>query len=156
MKKSLDIYKILHGIPKVHILLLSRELSIFITEKKRGHADGKACSLRIPPFLLSCSSRRAATRNGCIRRLQRKITSQTDWRSKRHLSGNLKLELESSTSCFCKMALFNRRTSSTDVRTNLTGLNTEEGKDAAYVSIFCRVANAFQIDKYYTWKDPEF
>ena len=54
------------------------------------------------------------------------------------------------------MALFNRRTSSTDVRTNLTALNTEEGKDAAYVSIFCRVANAFQIDKYYTWKDPEF
>ena len=54
------------------------------------------------------------------------------------------------------MALFNRRTSSTDVRTNLTGLNTEEGKDAAYVSFFCRVANAFQIDKYYTWKDPEF
>ena len=76
--------------------------------------------------------------------------------AKGHLSGNLKLELESSTSCFCKMALFNRRTSSTDVRTNLTGLNTEGGKDAAYVSIFFRVANAFQIDKYYTWKDPEF
>ena len=156
MKKNLDICKILHGIPKVHILFLSRELSIFITEKKRGHADRKACSLRIPPFLLSYSPRRGATRNGCIRRLQRMITSQTDWRSKRHLSGNLKLELESSTSCFCKMALFNRRTSSTDVRTNLTGLNTEGGKDAAYVSIFCRVANAFQIDKYYTWKDPEF
>ena len=128
----------------------------FYNRKKRGHADRKACSPRIPPFLLSCSPRRGATRNGCIRRLQRMITSQTDWRSKRHLSGNLKLELESSTSCFCKMALFNRRTSSTDVRTNLTGLNTEEGKDAAYVSIFCRVANAFQIDKYYTWKDPEF
>lgn len=49
MKKSLDIYKILHGIPEVHILFLSRELSIFITEKKRGHADGKrhvACEYR--------------------------------------------------------------------------------------------------------------
>lgn len=48
MKKSLDIYKILHGIPKVHILFLSRELSIFITEKKEDTPMAKhvACEYR--------------------------------------------------------------------------------------------------------------
>lgn len=47
-KEPRYIYKILHGIPKVHILFLSRELSIFITEKNEDTPIAKhvACEYR--------------------------------------------------------------------------------------------------------------
>ena len=55
MKKSLDIYKILHGIPKVHILFLSRELSIFITEKKEDTPTAKHVACEYRRFSLAAS-----------------------------------------------------------------------------------------------------